>query len=208
MRAAVTMRRLILAYNAVPLQGGQGLNLHNMLHGANGSFNITLFCRSSYPEVKTEVVPDAQISGLIRRIPVVRRLRDWQTFFSDSHFDRFVSARMTGADIFQGVTGQCAESFEAARSYGCRTMLDVVTPHVEDFLAQQNRECQRFQVRPAINAQQRARILLEYQRADLIRVMSEHARDTFIERGFAPEHVVVIPPPIYSDEFPEARFDE
>jgi glycosyltransferase involved in cell wall biosynthesis len=199
---------LILSANATPLVGGQGLNLFHMIEGSRKDFDLSVFCRAACPGVETRVVPNSHASRLVARVPFVRRLRDWQTLSADSHFDAYVGKRLNGARIFQGVTGQCLESLKAARDNGSRTLLDVVTTHIDDFGAQQDRECVEFQVRPSIHPRQRERMRLEYQRADLIRVMSERARQTFSERGFPNKQVVVIPPPVNLDEFPEARFAE
>ncbi|MGE0882726.1 MAG: glycosyltransferase family 4 protein [Blastocatellales bacterium] len=141
-------------------------------------------------------------------MPVVRRLRDWQTYFSDRHFDRYVAANLTRAEIFQGVTGQCLESMSAAKRMGSRTALDVVTLHIAEFGAGQDRECAKFGLRPTVHPWTRKRILREYDQADVIRVMSERARRSFLERGFDPQRVVTVPPPIDFDQFPAAEFRE
>src|SRR5258708_3184019 len=142
---------LILSANAIPKVGGQGLNLHHMVEGLSESFEIQVFCRQMWPEVKTEMVPPSWPSCLIGRVPIVRRLRDWQNFFSDRQFDRYVSRRITQAHLFQGVGGQCCETLAAARSLGCRTVVDCITTHIDDFENHQRIECARFQVRPATN---------------------------------------------------------
>jgi len=207
-RSKLQRKKLTISSHAVPLQGGQGLNLFQMIEGARDALETTVFCRgASQRAQKTHLVPDSSLSCLINRVPVVRRLRDWQTFFSDTHFDAYVANRLPDAEVFQGMTGQCANSLIAAKRKGSRTLLDVVTTHIEDFGAQQDRECALFRVRPSINARLRARILQEYERADLIRVMSNYARESFIARGFSPERVVVVPPSINLEEFAEARFD-
>ena len=199
-------RRLILSANATLLEGGQGLNLYHMIEGSREAFDLSVFCRATCPGVETDVVPNSTASSLIGGLRLLRRLRDWRTFFADTHFDGYVARRISKANIFQGVTGQCLESLKAAKGRGSRTLLDVVTTHIDDFGAQQDRECLKFQVRPSIHARQRDRIRLEYDRADVIRVMSERARQTFLERGFSDKQIVVIPPPVNLDEFPEARF--
>ncbi len=167
-----------------------------------------MFCRRDCTDVNTHVVPDARFSNLINRTPIIRRLRDWQALISDSHFDRYVSARLTTTDVFQGVTGQCAESIRKAQKLGCGTLLDVVTTHIEDFGEEQRRECIRFGVRPSINRGLRRRIQREYENADLIRVMSKRAQQTFLDRGFTDGRVRVVTPPLEFEEFPEAKFDE
>jgi glycosyltransferase involved in cell wall biosynthesis len=180
-----------------------------MIEGARDAFETTVFCRGTSQRAQaTHLVPDSSLSGLINRVPVVRRLRDWQTFFSSTHFDDYVANRLPAADIFQGATGQCINSLTVAKKRGSRALLDVVTMHIADFGAQQDRECALFGVRPAISQRLRERILQEYERADLIRVMSNPARDSFLARGVSPERVVAIIPPINPEEFAEAQFDE
>jgi glycosyltransferase involved in cell wall biosynthesis len=190
------------------MQGGQGLNLYHMMQAFKEAFDLSIYCSTAPKDVAAHQVPDSQIGKLINRLPFIRRLRDWQTWFSDTHFDQYVAAHLTPAHLFQGVTGQCAEGLLVAKSLGCRTVLDVVTFHIEDFAAQQERECARFNVRPSIHKWLKEKILAEYQRANLIRVMSKRAKNTFLARGFADDRVVVATPPLDMAEFPEAKFDE
>lgn len=204
----MTRNRLTLSANASLEQGGQGLNLHHMIEALKERFDLSIFCRGASPELKAHVVPESELSRFVGKFPFIRRLRDWQTFFSERHFDQYVSKHLSAATIFQGVTGQCAESLLRAKKLGCRTMLDSVTTHIEDFASHQDRECARFGVRASIHPQLRKRMIQEYERADLIRVMSHHAERTFLERGFSPERIAVVPPPIECDEFPEATFSE
>ena len=157
-----------------------------------------------FPGVQTEVVPPSMLSACMGRVPVLRRLRDWQARFSDVHFDSYVSRRLPPAKLFQGVSGQCYRSLEVAKRRGCRTVVDSITTHIDDFVEHQKRECAKFNIRPATSEAIRRRTLIEYQRADLIRVLSEHARTTFLERGF--KNVVVLRPRIDVAEFPEATF--
>jgi len=199
-------KSLILSANAVPQNGGQGLNLYHMVESLMESFDIRLFCRQNSTNVKTEVAPPPQLSNLIGRIPVVRRLRDWQNLLSDCQFDRYVSRRISRADLFQGVGGQCRDSLAVARSLGCRTAVDCITTHIDDFESHQRRECAKFRIRPATNSLSRRRQLEEYRIADLIRVLSEHAKRTFLERGFQPSRVIVARPPVDVDLFPQADF--
>jgi len=197
---------LTLSANATPLVGGQGLNLYHMATGLSEHFDVRLFCKKTFPGIPTQVVPPSKLSNGIASIPVLRRLRDWQVRFSEVHFDKYVSRRLSRASLFQGVSGQCYWSLEAARRLGCRTIVDSITTHVDDFVEHQKRECAKFNIRPATSESMRRSTLGEYQRADLIRVLSNHARSTFLERGF--ENVVVLRPPIDVAEFPEAAFRE
>jgi glycosyltransferase involved in cell wall biosynthesis len=115
---------------------------------------------------------------------------------------------MNRASLFQGVGGQCYESLAMAKSLGCRTAVDCITTHIDDFEMHQKNECARFQVRPATSERSRLMQLEEYRRADLIRVLSEHAKRTFLERGFPTQRIIVARPPIDVDQFPQAEFKE
>ena len=185
---------LILSANAAPLRGGQGLNLFHMASGLRQYFDLRLFCAQSFPDLTTEIVPPSRLATGMGRVPLLRRLRDWQNQWSDAHFDRYVARRLEPARLFQGVSGQCYRSLKAARRLGCRTVVDSITTHIDEFVDQQKRECARFHMRPATSETIRRRTVAEYQGADLIRVLSERARQTFLERGF--QNVVVLRPRI------------
>jgi glycosyltransferase involved in cell wall biosynthesis len=197
---------LVLSANAASQRGGQGLNLYHMVNGLRGYFDVRLFCRESFPGLQTEIVPPSTLSSSIGRVPILRRLRDLQNRWSDVHFDHYVSRRLTPAKLFQGVSGQCHRSLAKAKELGCRTVLDSITAHIDVLFEHQNRECARFNVRPAIDQASHQRMQQEYQRADLIRVMSEQSKGTFEERGFT--NVVVVHPHMEVSEFPEAMFQE
>jgi glycosyltransferase involved in cell wall biosynthesis len=85
-------------------------------------------------------------------------------------------------------------------------VVDCITTHIDDFENHQRIECAKFQVRPATGDRSRSLQVEEYHRADLIRVLSEHAKRTFLERGFRSEKILVARPPINVDEFPQAEF--
>ena len=197
-------KRLILAANASPRVGGQGLNLAHMLAGLRDEFDLTVFCRADCPPLPTHVVPGSLLVERFMTLPVVRRLGGWRHYFGECHFDRWVAARLERADIFQGTTGQCASSLERARALGCRTALDVVTTHIDDGIRQLTPEFKRFGLRSNFHAGQTARVRREFGLADVIRVMSPHAQSTFLERGFDPRRVVVVPPIVDMAEFPSA----
>ena len=197
---------LILAANAVPGRGGQGLNLQHMIEGLVGHFEVSLFCRGTSPLAPGSVVPPSRLGDLIGRVPMVRRLRDWQTLVSERHFDHYVAAHFRPVRLFQGATGQCLASLTEAKARGVRTALDVVNTHIEDFAGHMEQECRRFGVRPPIHPRQKSRILREYEQAEVIRVMSHVARRSFLARGFDPEKVVVATPPMNCEEFPQADF--
>jgi glycosyltransferase involved in cell wall biosynthesis len=201
------MHTCILSANAVPGRGGQGLNLQHMIEALQWDFALTVLCGSSGGTgVTLRNVPPSRRGRLIGRIPLVRRLRDWATWYNEVDFDRHVAAALTSTDVFQGATGQCLESLRAARRRGALTVLDSVTAHVGQFGEALDRECARFGVRPPLSVPLRRRIEQEYREADLIRVMSEVSRGTFLDRGVPGQKVFVAPPPFRVEEFPQATF--
>ena len=197
---------LVLSANAAPQRGGQGLNLYHMANGLREYFDVRLFCKAALPGVPTDIAPESRLSTWIGKAPLVRRFRDFQNRLADEHFDRYVSRRLPPAKLFQGVSGQCCESLEQAKRMGCRTIVDSITAHIQFFFEHQMRECARFNVRPAIDLAFCHRMQQEYERADLIRVMSEQSKQTFEERGFS--NVAVVHPPLNVSEFPQATFQE
>ena len=196
--------RLILAANATPGHGGQGLNLRQMIEGLGGDFDLTVFCQTAVEG--NAPVSDSCLARWILSVPVLRRLRDHAIFLRDTHFDREVARRLPAADLFQGAVGQCLESLSAARRRGAATVLDSVTCHVDQLGEVQARECPPFGVRPALHPGARDRVRKEYEAADLIRVMSDVAARSFLERG-CPAHRIAVARPFFDvAEFPQATF--
>jgi glycosyltransferase involved in cell wall biosynthesis len=178
-----------------------------MLAGLGQDFALEVFCRGDCSPVPTRVVPRSFLADQVLTLPVIRRLRGWQHYFAERHFDRYVAARLRRTDVFQGATGQCAVSLAKAKALGCRTVLDVVTTHVDDGICQLTPEFAYFGLRPEFHPPQIARIRREFGLADLIRVMSPHAQATFLARGFDARRVVVAPPIIEVNDFPQAQFE-
>jgi glycosyltransferase involved in cell wall biosynthesis len=136
----------------------------------------------------------------------VRRLRDVGVLLEESGFDDHVARRLPPAPVVHGATGQCLATLRAARRRGSRTVLDVVNMHVDQAWPAITAECARFGVRPLMHPRLKDRIRLEYEAADLIRVMSERARTTMLEHGVPEARVFTAPPHFDLAEFPEARF--
>jgi starch synthase len=177
-----------------------------MIEGLQKMFALSVFCQAGETGVPTRHISESRWSTRLRTVPLLRRRRDWLSLLAEKNFDHQVSGQLSTADIFQGTTGQCLESLRTARKKGCLTILDVVTLHNEFFSAQTVQECAHFGIRSYQHPLLYQRILEEYQCADLIRVMSEPARQTFLDRGFAPERVFVASPPFDIMRFPQARF--
>jgi glycosyltransferase involved in cell wall biosynthesis len=199
--------QIVLAANARPHVGGQGMNLSQFVEALSPCSNLTVFCQNGYPGIPGGAIPESRLAEQIDRVPIVRRLSDWRAHLSDTHFDRSVARQIRPAELFQGVTGQCLHSLRRARQLGSFTILDCVTTHIDHFFEQQKRESRLFGIRPLINKSARDTAAEEYSAADAIRVMSDYARQTFLDRGVSEERVFVARPPLEVDQFPIAKFD-
>jgi starch synthase len=198
---------LTLAADASEGEGGQGLNLQHMIEGLRDDFELRVYCRAARSTPAAEV-PGSKLVSALYRIPIVRRRRDWWEWIGQTHFDRFVARHLSRTDLFQGATGQSALSLRRARALGMRTVVDSVTTHAEDFHAVQRLECDKFGVALATGPLMLRRVLGEYHHADVIRVMSEHARRTFLARGFEADRVIAARPFLDTGAFPRATFSE
>src|ERR1700687_1695855 len=117
---------MILSADARDNIGGQGLNLHQMIHGLSDDFELFVYCRGA-DTAQSCAVPQSNLIAMIERIPFIRRSRDWLGLLSQRQFDNYVARHLTKSDLFQGTTGQCAASIQVARAAGAKTVLDVVT---------------------------------------------------------------------------------
>ena len=202
-------RRIVLATNAVINQGGQGLNLRHVIEAFDG-FHVGVFCKGGCCGARFSVqpVPEARLASWIRRIPLARRWRDWQTLVDQVHFDRWVARRLPEADAVIAAAGSALATFAAAKTRGMRCLLDVTTTHVDHFGDVQDRELPRFGGRPVWHPRLRRRTREEYEQADVIRVMSGVAKRTMTERGVPGDKIIVATPPVADSRAPQATFDD
>lgn len=197
--------RLTISANARAGVGGQGRNLTQVVAGLGAAFELAVWSRDLWPGLDGGSIPLAASARLLGAVPVLRRRRDWLVWLDDTRFDRRVATRLARTDLFHGATGQCLDSLRVARSRGAPVVLDAITMHVDDFGAAMDRECARMGVRPVLHRRLRARMRREYQEADLIRVMSDSSRRTFLARGIPDGRVVAVPPALDPAEFPAAQ---
>jgi glycosyltransferase involved in cell wall biosynthesis len=199
---------LTISANAAPPKGGQGLNLQQMIEGLREEFTIDAYCRGGAAPVPLHHVPPSRASTLIQRMPLVRRLRDFTAYLSDTQFDKYVASHLKKVNLFQGVVGHCHNTLARARKLGIPTVLDSVTAHIDDLGGQMDAQCAIFGIRPPLGRLVRQRMRSEYTRADFIRVMSRVAQKTFTERGFPAERLIVAHPPMGAEAFPQAAFNQ
>jgi glycosyltransferase involved in cell wall biosynthesis len=200
------VKRVVIAANAVPREGGLGLNFAHMLTALDGDFDVEVYCAAKLSQFTSHAVPSSSLATRVFRLPIVRWFRGTQANLAETYFDQMVARQLNSCDVFQGLTGQCEQTLRRARDRGARTLLDVVTVHNDEGDLRVARECTTFRTTLRPNRWQGSRRRREYAAADLIRVMSHHARETFLSRGFDPARVVVVHPPVEVEQFPEAGF--
>ena len=200
--------RIVLAANARPGVGGQGVNFAQFVEALCPQFDVTAFGQARYPGVAGFQIAESRLVNLMDKIPIVRGLHAHRDYLSNTHFDDYVARHMPPADLFQGVTGQCLKALRRAKMMGATTILDCITTHVDDFFEKQREEGLRLGIRPVISRAAREMALAEYSIAARIRVMSNYAKQTMLEHGVPEKQVFVARPPLAVDRFPLAKFDE
>lgn len=207
----VLRQTAIIAANAVPRRGGQGMNLSQMVEGLDQTFDLSVYAAGMFDTVPTTLVPPSRAAMFLARTRGLRKLQSTFTWLNDRHFDAFVARKLSEIrqtiTLFQGASGQCLDSLRIARTKGAKTVVDAVNPHIDLFVARQREEGAFFGMRPITHPRMHRRIRQEYEAADLIRVMSGPSKQSFLERGFAPDRVAVATPPVDYQVGPPTKSD-
>src|SRR6266446_1402678 len=128
MTSRIGNKLVCFAGNASYGIGGQGEFLRQMVYVLDLLPRAKVYSRQSKAET-TECVnlpfdsfPLFQFNA-IQRVPWLRRRRDWLTLLSDINFDRLIAAQIGAMDLFDGIMGQCCETFIKLKTRGVRLML-------------------------------------------------------------------------------------
>ena len=120
--------------------------------------------------------------------------RRWY-YLENLYFDRRVAGLLRdGCDIFHGWNGQCLVSLREAKRMGALTIVERASSHIN---AQMRLIREEYQERGIESEPESAevieRCLAEYEAAGYITVPSQFAYDSFIEEGFSPEKLILVP---------------
>ena len=120
------------------------------------------------------------------RSPPFRHSLSWREYLAADLFDRAVAGRLVASTIFHGFGGRAQHSFVRARKLKYKQLiLQSLTSHIDFVMKQHRRAARAFPIEKGwLNQQQHKKTLQEYETADLIFVVSEYARQTFLEAGF------------------------
>lgn len=110
-------------------------------------------------------------------------------------FAKWIARVIPEADIQIFLVGSALESLNAAKREGRKTIVFNNSTHIDNAVAVLTEEARVRGLREPKYFSQwfRKRVLDEYELADFIRVPAEIARQSFLDRGFSPEKVRVIP---------------
>jgi len=197
-------KTVYFAANAYVGVGGQGEFLRQMVFALDQLPIARVFSRSSKSEkvdcinVAFRFVPWNALYRVCLALPVLRARRDWLTLLSDLDFDNGVAALVEEVDLFDGVMAQCFATFTELKRRNVLLVLTCQNSHIDCLIETLESEHRRigFKGYHFIHPRMRERALREIELADAIRVLSERARQTFIERGVRSEKVHVIRPAV------------
>jgi glycosyltransferase involved in cell wall biosynthesis len=202
-------KMICFAGNASYGAGGQGEFLRQMVSILDQVPQACVYSRYSKAE-RVECInlpfvgfPRRTLFDTISSVPLARGRRDWMTLLSDLDFDNRLAARVQAADLLDGIMGQCCNAFAKLKRMGTRLVLTCLNTHIDNLIETVEAEHKRvgFKDRHSFHPWMRRRSLQEIELADHIRVNSEWARRTFIERGVPSERVHVIRPPVDHKHF-------
>ncbi|MFN3961716.1 MAG: glycosyltransferase family 4 protein [Fimbriimonadaceae bacterium] len=128
-------------------------------------------------------------------------------YLSSSCFDRFVAKRLPQADVVMAMSSAGVATGARAQQQGMKYVCDRPCSHIRTQYELIQREYEEHGVkRQAVDPRIIAREETEYGQADLIITPSTFARNTFLERGFAPERVACVPLGVnLRDFYPEGK---
>lgn len=194
-------RNVVFAENATSGVGGQGEFLRQMVYGLEGVSGAQVFSRQSRSEIVKCVDvpfdgwPEKPLSVGIKATPLLRGRLDLLTLLSDLEFDSSVSHAINEPSIFDGIAGQCATSMaKLGKSQSVRVLTSLNT-HVDYLSSALSKEHESLGIREPhyVHPRMRLRMLRETTMADVIRVPSSFARETFVNAGVPAGKIAVVP---------------
>lgn len=208
--------KVILTCNTPLGAGGQGVCLANAATGLKNLADLTVFCSGNEkPQTNFPVFPlgNSQWSQRLLSTPILRRRNDLAVLLSDLYFDRQVSQQLKSqdCDLIMGVAGQTNLGFKAAKAKGAKAWLYCLNNYLP-FMQQQIQQELKVLADSTVatmNPMMLRRFANECQQADLIIVLSEVAKQTFVKAGFAAEKIAVITPFVDTERFrPTPKTDD
>jgi glycosyltransferase involved in cell wall biosynthesis len=189
----------LITCNAAYGVGGLGNLLADAVERARGEGEA--FCYvSGGAKAGDELIATAigsRSSSALNRIPPIRFHPGWRQYLTFELFDRAAARRIDRRyGVVLAFAGQAMHTFRRARALGCER-LELLSPtaHVNHVWRQHRRAYAQYPIeRDWLSAAHRDKVLAEYELADAIHVLSDHAWQTFVEEGVAPSRLRAVAP--------------
>ncbi len=208
---------ICFAGNATYGAGGQGEFLRQMVSALDSLPQAQVWSRFARAEraectnVPFTGFPFHTLFNLVRKAPGLRRRKDWLMVLSDLEFDKRVATGVGEVSLFDGVMAQCCDTFVEMKKRRTPLVLTCQNTHIDNMAETLERESSVTGQRAGelIHPRMRQRARREIELADRIRVSSGWAKQTFVERGVAPEKICVIHPGVNQKQFyPTVKKDD
>jgi glycosyltransferase involved in cell wall biosynthesis len=216
--SASGLRNALVCYaaNTVAGRGGQGEFLRQMIYALDQLPQARVLSRRG--KTSRAACVDVPLDGwrgacfrTISRVPVVRGRHDLLTLLNDVDFDSKACAHLADVGLFDGIMGQCCLAFEMLSKRRVPLILTALNTHIDnvaEVLAEEHRR-QRIQTPGYIHPRMQLRVRREIEHATCIRAVSELVKQSFVERGVAPERIQVVLPAVDLDYFrPVSKTDD
>jgi hypothetical protein len=202
--ARTASNTLAVVYGASAGVGGLGIQAANAISDlADAGFRVLAIGPGRSPNVEfpdgvTSRSLPSGISRTVVRYTWLRWLAGRTQYLNDTRLGAAAATMVAQArpDACYCFTQVALESFRWANRVKLPAILESPNGHLRNFRATYVRETRKFGAAPYLGHPTKAmlaRVEEEYARADLIRVSSDWAKQTFIAQGVAREKIVVIP---------------
>jgi glycosyltransferase involved in cell wall biosynthesis len=211
---SVNGRDAVVCYaaNAVAGRGGQGEFLRQMIHAIDNFPHGKILSRKATGlGAKCIDLPHVgwrrMVWDAVASVPVLRRRRDILTLLDDIDFDSRLAGHLDGADLFDGVMGQCCVTLDFLEKRSVPRVLTALNTHIDNLIDVMTTEHRRLQIQAPgfIHPEMQKRARREIQRASNVRVVSDLVKNSFIERGIPADKIEVILPGVDLDHFRPSR---
>ncbi|MTJ06727.1 glycosyltransferase family 4 protein [Anabaena sp. UHCC 0204] len=208
--------KITLTCNTSLGKGGQGICLENAALGLSEIGDLTVLSADlEAPKTNFPVysMGYSRWSQRLLNTPFLRRRHDWAVLMGDLYFDKQVSKTLKSqfCDLIMGVAGQTNLGFKTAKAKGAKAWLYCLNNYLPFMQSQIHQELEFIgdSTVAKMNPKMLDRFEGECQQADLIVVLSDVAKKTFIQAGYTSEKVAVLRPFVDTNRFhPVTKADQ
>ena len=192
----------LITCNATYGAGGLGNLLAEAVERARGeTSSVKYICGAAKPSDEAiATVVGSRYSSMLNRIPPIRFNPGRRQYLTFELFDRAAARRVDARyESLTAFAGQALHTFRRARQLGA-TRLELLSPtaHVNHVWRQHSKAYAQYPIeRDWLSRGHRDKVLEEYQAADVILVVSDYARQTFLGEGVPPTKLEMFHPRVH-----------